>query len=350
LRKIFILFLLVSSLQCFSDLVFSEDTIQKDLRNSDEYIYILVHGITSQYDAPFASKSDQGKWIPEYCPGHEGTLVNFEEYLTKCLGLEGRVFGYSFSNPFGHPKFNGYEFGDPENTYQHQLNVPDFFRQNDKTITQNILENRYAAIYPSSWKNSSIPPHQKDVAGIENQINIESIDPHIKDRVSTATYYVRFTWNGYGPAKESYEAPEMFRDQYWYPTGIEALPNTGNNWLKQAKRDYAKENFTDPALWLKWRKRIAGSKTTIDKVTANSWIEAYEKFYDYIPKKFIVIAHSLGNLSVRTYLISDFYQGDIEKIISVDGAHLGSDSSDAKTINGGPQHYWGKAAIEAFFN
>jgi hypothetical protein len=34
----------------------------------------------------------------------------------------------------------------------------------------------------------------------------------------------------------------------------------------------------------------------------------------------------------------------------VDGAHLGADSSDAKTINGGPQHYIGKAAIEAFFN
>jgi hypothetical protein len=35
LRKIFILFLLVSSLQCFSDLVFSEDTIQKEINTKN---------------------------------------------------------------------------------------------------------------------------------------------------------------------------------------------------------------------------------------------------------------------------------------------------------------------------
>jgi len=44
-----------------------------------------------------------------------------------------------------------------------------------------------------------------------------------------------------------------------------------------------------------------------------------------IPKKFVIISHSLGGLPVRYYLTSDFYQNDIAKAIFLDVPHTGAD-------------------------
>ncbi|MBI5701146.1 hypothetical protein HZC34_04775 [Candidatus Saganbacteria bacterium] len=83
---------------------------------------------------------------------------------------------------------------------------------------------------------------------------------------------------------------------------------------------------------------------------ANSWIkqarEDFKKwFYDFgpgskenpkryptdieIPSKYIIIAHSMGGLVAREYLSSDYYQGSVEALVTIDSQHLGSNGAKA---------------------
>lgn len=81
----------------------------------------------------------------------------------------------------------------------------------------------------------------------------------------------------------------------------------GNSWFEQARSDF-KVNF------LKKNGRDPNE--------------------DEIPKKYILIAHSLGGLACRSYISSIDYRDDVAEIITIDSQHLGSDGAQAlKIIN-----------------
>lgn len=42
------------------------------------------------------------------------------------------------------------------------------------------------------------------------------------------------------------------------------------------------------------------------------------------PKKYILVAHSMGGLTTRDYITGDFYKGDVDKLITLDSPHEGS--------------------------
>jgi len=318
-----------------------------DLRGNYEYIFILVHGMASNFGAAYQTND---KWKPTPLNNKEVSKnYNFYTYLTDYLDLEGQVFGYSFSNAFGHPKYNAYEFGDPEGNFDHQYKVPNFFNQYNKStqksieharFMQNFITNALQTLnpfdsgYPNNENNHpDIPMRSSNLVINGNKYIIEAKDPITGELTN---YYARFYWAGKRTGKTDSERTEVFEDKYWYPTGIEALPNKGNNWLKQARRDFAKKNFTDLKLRKQWFGYIAQQRKIDPRaVSADTWQEAYARFDDYIPKKFIVISHSMGNLAVRTYMVSDFYQKDLARYISLDGTHLGSDGADGKNIVGG---------------
>lgn len=44
-----------------------------------------------------------------------------------------------------------------------------------------------------------------------------------------------------------------------------------------------------------------------------------------VPKKYILIGHSMGGLIIRSYLASDFYQNDVEKVVTVASPASGSE-------------------------
>ena len=48
---------------------------------------------------------------------------------------------------------------------------------------------------------------------------------------------------------------------------------------------------------------------------------------DLIPSRYTILAHSMGGLTAREYIQSDFYQGDVDKLITFDTPHLGSGSA-----------------------
>jgi hypothetical protein len=97
LRKIF---LLLFFLQLLTLSVAA--TNLRDIQNKDEYIFILVHGITSDFNSAWNEQND--KWVPDNsfitgktCSATPNQSVNFLEYLNDYLCLKGRVFGYTFS-------------------------------------------------------------------------------------------------------------------------------------------------------------------------------------------------------------------------------------------------------------
>ncbi|KAF0133365.1 MAG: hypothetical protein FD145_1326 [Candidatus Saganbacteria bacterium] len=77
----------------------------------------------------------------------------------------------------------------------------------------------------------------------------------------------------------------------------------GNSWFKQARED-----FID---WYAKEKNIR--KENIPE--------------SVIPKRYIIIAHSMGGISARSYLSSDYYQNDVDALITIDSQHLGADGA-----------------------
>lgn len=57
------------------------------------------------------------------------------------------------------------------------------------------------------------------------------------------------------------------------------------------------------------------------------------------PKKYLLIAHSMGGLTTRDYITGDFYKGDVDKLITLDSPHEGS--AIANYVQ-----YWKKGAEE----
>jgi|GEM_PF-3387628 flagellar hook assembly protein FlgD len=90
-----------------------------------------------------------------------------------------------------------------------------------------------------------------------------------------------------------------------------ADPTNTNNWLKRAKEEFIRY-IAD--------KKYRGD---VSRVTSSE-----------IPSKYIILAHSMGHLAVRSYIYSDtvfanegggFYQDDIAKVVFISPPFLGSD-------------------------
>ena len=81
----------------------------------------------------------------------------------------------------------------------------------------------------------------------------------------------------------------------------------GNSWFKQAREDFKR--------W--YAKEVL--KTDDITVVPES----------VIPNKYILVSHSLGGLACRTYLSSDYYQRDVEELITIATQHKGSDGAQA---------------------
>ena len=111
------------------------------------------------------------------------------------------------------------------------------------------------------------------------------------------------------------DQPDIYKDEIkdkylfphlGYPSPIQQVSGESNCWLEQARQDFKK------------------------------WYA--DKYYDkdiskvpnsVIPQKYILICHSMGGLVARQYLSSDYYQNDVEAIITIDSQHLGSDGAQA---------------------
>ncbi|MFC1496797.1 hypothetical protein ACFL52_05220, partial [Candidatus Margulisiibacteriota bacterium] len=114
---------------------------------------------------------------------------------------------------------------------------------------------------------------------------------------------------------KSFVQSENNLENYWKLTQRD--DGSVNSWLEQVRKDFK--------AWYA-QKKLGKSLGEIDNL-ASSEIP--------MPSKFIIIAHSMGGLSVKAYIYgkdsagNNYYQNDIEKVVYIDTPHLGSGAGKA---------------------
>lgn len=108
-----------------------------------------------------------------------------------------------------------------------------------------------------------------------------------------------------GPTKEGYFGRTA--QSYWLH---EFFPNELTDNDKVTYQRHGKNSFMELAQsdWALW-----------DKIQKKAGLNNEET-----PKKYIFIAHSMGGLTTRDYITSNFYKGDVDKLITLDSPHEGS--------------------------
>jgi flagellar hook assembly protein FlgD len=66
-------------------------------------------------------------------------------------------------------------------------------------------------------------------------------------------------------------------------------------------------------------------------------------FPDSVPSRLVVLAHSMGGLTTREYLVSDYYNQDLDKVVTFDSPHNGS--WVAFYNQAGPRSIWNKPSL-----
>ncbi len=84
--------------------------------------------------------------------------------------------------------------------------------------------------------------------------------------------------------------------------------------LKEAANDPTADR--DVKLWIKHFRDSAGKAPTL--------VDLRLQRKDFVPSRFIIIAHSMGGLTTREYVQSSQYAGDVDKVITLDTPHEGS--------------------------
>lgn len=116
-------------------------------------------------------------------------------------------------------------------------------------------------------------------------------------------------WEEYGfkdgPKEEGYFGRTA--QSYWlhefFPN--ELTDNDKVTYQRHGKNSFMELAQSDWALWGKIQKK-AGLNN------------------EETPKKYILVAHSMGGLTTRDYITGDFYKGDVDKLITLDSPHEGS--------------------------
>ena len=241
-----------------------------------DYLFVIVHGV-NDYRYSFIGES------PEL-DAEKNTRRNLKQMLRDRLGIADHyVHAYSYTRNRGSNIQNAKEFG--KRGYRAPLG-------------KDSLPTEY-------WKYGDA------VGGLLRQIDGESA-PYV-----------------------AYSADRQ-RDEYWsympsldkyFPTGVEP----GNSWLEQAQKD--------------WKIWYLGSADNFRVLPNGNLEQIIQKLDDprlekLVPKKYVLMAHSMGGVSTRLYIYSNemaasgdnafdkgFYEDDVAKVVFINPPLKGSDAA-----------------------
>lgn len=151
----------------------------------------------------------------------------------------------------------------------------------------------------------------------------EKRDDELKDdkyRDSEGRWYLKNPMSkNFGRTAQSYWLheffPKVFEDKVLDENDLVTYKGNNISYLELAQKD-----------WESWYKLRNLTKDVDEKQK---------------PKKYILIAHSMGGLTTRDYITGGFYKGDVDKLITLDSPHEGS--AIANYVQ-----YWHKANNSAF--
>jgi pimeloyl-ACP methyl ester carboxylesterase len=153
----------------------------------------------------------------------------------------------------------------------------------------------------TSWLESLI---------FEDTTSYDSLNPFSDIRRSQGVPYI-YSWRAFtNPANSSINNAHELGDRKWKGCG--------------QRRALVEESQEVKALFVR-------EKDTLYGQVALDSIRKYPDLYRQIPSRYILIGHSMGGIASREWIQnSDYYYGDVDKVITLDSPHEGTGALNAQ--------------------
>ena len=266
------------------------------LESYKRYMIVLVHGVGANTMVPYdyqlsfgeeyeiaprkssvfdlTADDDRGLKSEALDSNWQGDIVG----TLQRRGFLGHVAWYDFYEPWRSPI---YISGKHEKSLSRYLG--------DRSIDDNPMGKK-APVYEFEANNETVKNPNEALANCVKDVSAYSCIRNIKKNKVKDDYF--------GQTPQSYWLHHFFPNDLKPKDKVEYKEFKGP-FLNLAQKDWE--------LWYKLR----NSTTTVDES---------EK-----PRKYILVAHSMGGLTTRDYITGTFYKGDVDKLITLDSPHEGSE-------------------------
>ncbi|OGC32730.1 hypothetical protein A3J90_02515 [candidate division WOR-1 bacterium RIFOXYC2_FULL_37_10] len=288
--RVFKLFITIVCILVFSTSLVSASISQNNIEYAKNHLIVLVHGIGDDHKC----------------------FENVKNYLEN-NGLKGYVYLYEFSDQFLNIEKEGWEFGD--RSYDNPEAVSkdsDIFYDSKSNPTGRQL-----------WEITRRNEKGKSGSGkswleqAKEDFKIWYFNNHPEERNNFAT-------------KKQFEKVNNRENEIWDDLISSGYIDSAGQVLQKFKDLKSIDEFQLSIILTENEKQDIYDVLLFE--IARKYSEVPNSF---VPLKFIVIAHSMGGLAVRSYMYGKdhngnrAYQDDIEKVVYIDTPHLGSTAGRA---------------------
>jgi hypothetical protein len=268
------------------------------LESYKRYMIVLVHGTGSDRMIPHDYKADEKHeetdhrrksaiWDRSQDDMGQGNWQGNIGGSLQARGFLGHVVWYDFYEPWKSPIRDENRSGFKESLSRYL---------GDRSVTGNKMATECRDVYEVEDHTFDYMMEAENYCTrIKNDDPSEEAPAFLLDEKCYNSIVVKDQC--FGRTAQSYWLHEFF------PNDLDSKEKVEYHNFKGSYLDLAKKDWE---LWYKLR----NSTKTVDES---------EK-----PKKYILIAHSMGGLTTRDYITSDFYKGDVDKLITLDSPHEGS--------------------------
>lgn len=156
-------------------------------------------------------------------------------------------------------------------------------------------------------------------------------EPDIGDERNALNSYI-YNWRSFSnPANSSHNNAYELGDRTWNKDGKFGKRRALFEEAQEVKAVFPNSNTG----------RNDSGQIALESIRQNS------NLYRQLASRYILIAHSMGGVVSREYVQGDFYDGDVDKIITLDSPHEGTGALNMQVTNEGRDFLLGKE-MEAF--
>lgn len=266
------------------------------LESYKRYMIVLVHGVGANTMVPYDYQTSFGEEY-EIAPRKSSVFdlsadddrglksdaldSNWQGDIAGSLqrrGFLGHVAWYDFYEPWRSPIYISGE---------HEISLSRYL--GDRSMDDNPMGKK-APVYEFEANNETVKNPNEALANCVKDVSAHSCVHNIKKNKVKEDYFG--------------QTPASYWLHHFFPNDLKSKEKVEYKGFKGPFLNLAQKDWE---LWYKLR----NSTTTVDE---------NEK-----PRKYILVAHSMGGLTTRDYITGPFYKGDVDKLITLDSPHEGSE-------------------------
>ena len=266
------------------------------LESYKRYMIVLVHGVGANTMVPYdyqLSFGDEYEIAPRKSSVFDLTADDNRGLKSEALdsnwqgdivgtlqrrGFLGHVAWYDFYEPWRSPIYISGE---------HEISLSRYL--GDRSMDDNPMGKK-APVYEFEANNETVKNPNEALANCVKDVSAHSCVRNIKKNKVKDDYFG--------------QTPASYWLHHFFPNDLKSEEKVEYKGFKGPFLNLAQKDWE---LWYKLR----NSTTTVDES---------EK-----PRKYILVAHSMGGLTTRDYITGSFYKGDVDKLITLDSPHEGSE-------------------------